>query len=219
MKNGLNIFCNSNIKNFLFSLLSNYELTIMKLDQIRDNIQVSQANIIIISNNDIDPRDYGNLSDNCLIISNLKKLNFNNKSNILNSPLSMNQLKKRIEHFVQNLKVQFHDLSVYNEKLTNLDNDNFCYLTKIELEILTYLSRKKETSKNFIKENILNIKSDRTKPRIDDKIIISWNSLAIIGLLDAYESFNNKSFLAQAVTIKIKSIIKIFFININKYFK
>ena len=73
MKNGINIFCNNNIKNFLPSLLSDYELTIMKLDQIKDNIQASQANIIIVSNNDIDLRDYGNLSDNCLIISNLKK--------------------------------------------------------------------------------------------------------------------------------------------------
>ena len=160
MKNGLNIFCSNNIKNFLPSLLSDYELTIMKLDQIKDNIQVSQANIIIISNNDIDLKDYDKLSDNCLIISNLKKLNFNNKSNILNSPLSINHLKNRIQYFVQNLKVQFYDLSLYNEKLINLDNDNFCYLTKIELEILTYLIRKKETSKNFIKENILNIKSN-----------------------------------------------------------
>ena len=160
MKNGLNIFCNENIKNFLSSFLSDYELTIMKLDQIKDNIQLSQANIIIINNNDIDLSACGKLSDNCLIISNLKNLDFNNKSNILNSPLSINHLKNRIEHFVQNIKVQFHDLSLYNDKLVNLNNDNFCYLTKIELEILTYLMRKKETSKNFIKENILNIKSN-----------------------------------------------------------
>ena len=160
MKNGLIIFCNNKIKKFLSSLLSDYELTIMKLDQIKNNIQVSQANIIIISNNDVDLKDYDKLSDNCLIISNLKKLNFNNKSNILNTPLSINHLKNRIQYFVQNLKVQFYDLSVYDEKLINLDNDNFCYLTKIELEILTYLIRKKETSKNFIKENILNIKSN-----------------------------------------------------------
>ena len=160
MKNGLNIFCNNNIKNFLSSFLSDYELTIMKLDQIKDNLQVSEANIIIISNNEIDLINYGKLSENCLVISNLKNLNFNNKSNILNSPLSINHLKNRIEHFVQNLKVQFHDFYLYNEKLINPNNDNFCYLTKIELEILTYLIRKKETSKNFIKENILNIKSN-----------------------------------------------------------
>ena len=160
MKNGLNIFCNNNIKNFLFSLLSDYELTIMKLDVIKDKLQTSQANIIIINDNDTNLIDFGKLSDNCLVISNLKNLNNNNKSNILNGPLHINHLKNRIEHFVQSLKVQFHDLSLYNEKLTNLDNDNFCYLTKIESEILTYLIRKKETSKNFIKENILNIKSN-----------------------------------------------------------
>ena len=82
MKNRLNIFCNNNIKNFLPYFLSDYELTIMKLDQIKDNIQASQANIIIIGKNDIDLRDHGKLNDNCLIISNLKNLNFNNKSNI-----------------------------------------------------------------------------------------------------------------------------------------
>ena len=65
MKNGINIFCNNNIKNFLSSLLSDYELTIMKLDQIKNNIQVSQANIIIISNNDINFKGYDKLSDNC----------------------------------------------------------------------------------------------------------------------------------------------------------
>ena len=162
MKNGLNIFCNNNMKNFLTSLLSDYELTIMELDLIKDNIQSSQANIIIIINNNIDLRDYGSLIDSCLVISNLNKLNlnFNNKSNTINSPLPINYLKNRIENFVQNLKVQFHDISICNEKLTNLDNDNFCYLTKIELEILTYLIRNKETSKNFIKENILKIKSN-----------------------------------------------------------
>ncbi len=159
MKDELNIFCNNNIKNFLPSLLSEYELTIRKLDSIKDNVQSSHANIIIISNNDIDFRDYGKLSENFLVISSLKNFNFN-KSNILNSPLSINHLKDRIEYFVHNLKVQFHDMSICNEKLINLNNDNFCYLTKIELEILTYLIRKKETNKNFIKENILNIKSN-----------------------------------------------------------
>ena len=65
-----------------------------------------------------------------------------------------------IENFLQNLKIQFHDIFIKNEKMTNFKNNSFCYLTKVELEILSYLIREKETSKNFIKENILNIKSD-----------------------------------------------------------
>ena len=61
---------------------------------------------------------------------------------------------------MQNIKVHFHDISVDNEKLTNLKNNCFCYLTKAELEIITCLIREKETSKNFIKENILEIRSN-----------------------------------------------------------
>ena len=163
MKNELNIFCNNDIKSFLQSLLSEYESTIMKLDLIKENIHSTQANIIIINNNkDIDLIKYSELSDNCLIILSHKDLNLNlkNKSNILICPLSINHIKSKIKNFVQNLKVQFHDIFIYNEKLTNLDNDNFCYLTKIELEILSHLIKKKETSKSFIKENILNIKSN-----------------------------------------------------------
>jgi len=163
MKNELNIFCNDNIKNFLKPLLSEYELTFMKLDVTKDNKQASQANIIIINNNnDSNLIDYSKLNDNYLIISNLKNLNLSlkNKSYILNSPLSINRLKNRIENFVLNLKIKYQDIHIYNEKLINLDNNKFCYLTKIESEILIYLIKKRETSKDFIKENILNIKSN-----------------------------------------------------------
>ena len=41
-----------------------------------------------------------------------------------------------------------------------MNNQIFCFLTKVELEILSYLVREKEASKNFIKENILNIKTN-----------------------------------------------------------
>ena len=52
--------------------------------------------------------------------------------------------------------------------------------------------------KSIWESNILKIKEKRTKPRIDDKIIISWNSLAITGLIDAYEAFKDKDYLDQA---------------------
>ena len=45
--------------------------------------------------------------------------------------------------------------------------------------------------------NILKIKKDRTKLRIDDKIIISWNALAIIGLVDAYEALKDNPILIK----------------------
>ena len=74
--------------------------------------------------------------------------------------MSISHIRNSIENFLQNQKIQFHDISVDNEKLTNLNNNSFCYLTKVELEILSCLIKEKVTSKNFIKENILNIKSN-----------------------------------------------------------
>ena len=100
-------------------------------------------------------------------------------------------------------------LDYYNINLDKpWENDKYLLLpNEYELEE-EWLKSKNNISKEEIKElkstwikNILDIKSNRTKPRIDDKIIISWNSLAIIGLLDAYESFNNKNFLSQAVNM------------------
>ena len=46
--------------------------------------------------------------------------------------------------------------------------------------------------------NIIKLKEKRTKPRIDDKIIISWNSLAIVALIYAYESLKNNDYLVLA---------------------
>ena len=87
-------------------------------------------------------------------------VNYNYKTKFLNTPISINYIKNTIENFLQNLKIQFHDILINNEKLINQNNKNFCYLTKVELEILIYLIRERETSKKFIKENILNIKSN-----------------------------------------------------------
>jgi len=163
MKNKLNIFSNNKINSFVTKLLSEYELTFLKLEEIDYKKQKTKVNIVIInSDKDVDKINLENLNENYLIISNLvnKKLNLNNNLHLFIVPTSVNNIKNKIENFLQNIKVCFHDISIENEKLTNLKNNSFCYLTKAELEILTCLIREKEISKNFIKENILKIKSN-----------------------------------------------------------
>ena len=163
MKNKLNVYSNNRIKNFLSILLSEYELVFMKLDSIDFGLRTTQANIVIINNNDdAELINSKQLNENFLIIFNLKnkKLRFNHKIKVLNGPVSISHIKNTIENFSQNLKVQFHDICIYNEKLTNLNNRSFCYLTKSELEILCFLIREKEVDKSFIRENILKIKSN-----------------------------------------------------------
>ena len=163
MKNKLNIFTNNNINNFVSEFLSKYELTFLKLEDIDYEEQSANVNIVIIINDkDANKIKFKNLNNNYLIISNLpnKKLDLNNSFQTLNIPTSANNIKNKIENFIQNLKFYFHDISIDNEKLTNLKNNYFCYLTKVELEILTFLIRERETSKTIIKENILKIKSN-----------------------------------------------------------
>ena len=163
MKNKLNIFSNNSLNNFLTKFLLKYELIFLKLEEIDYKEQSTEANIIIINNDkDYDKINFDKLNNNYLIFSNLinRKININNSLQLLYTPSSLNNIKNKIENFVENLKIYFYYIFINNEKLTNLKNNSFCYLTKVELEILTCLVREKETSKKFIKENILKIKSN-----------------------------------------------------------
>ncbi len=163
MRNKLNILSNNKVNNFLSSLLSEYDITFMKFDRINYKLENGGINIVFINNEkDLNLINFNYLKDNCLIISSLKsnRLNLNTNLKLINTPVSINHIINEIENFIQNLKIQFHDISIDNEKITNLSNNSFCYLTKLELEILKYLIREKETTKEFIKENILNIKSN-----------------------------------------------------------
>tara|TARA_B100001057_G_C22620455_1_gene860306 strand:- start:161 stop:763 length:603 start_codon:yes stop_codon:yes gene_type:complete len=163
MKKKLNIFSNNKINIFLSAALYQYELNFKKL-QIEDlEEKNNQPNIIIIDNyNDFNLIQSRELKDNYLIISKLKnnKLNFNKHLKLLSTPVPINYIQNTIKNFVQNIKVYFHDISVDNEQLVNLENNSFCYMTKVEIEILKCIINEKETNKNFIKQNILNIKTN-----------------------------------------------------------
>ena len=163
MKNKLNIFSNNRIVKFLTTILYQYEIKYMKIEDINSNMQDSQLNIIILNNEkDAGLINLKILNNNCLILSNEKvhKLDLNKNTKNIRCPTSIDHIKNIIENFAHNLKINFHDISIDNEKLTNINNNSFCYLTKVEYEILFFLIREKEINKNIIKENILNIKSN-----------------------------------------------------------
>ena len=153
MKKRLYIYSNKKIKNFLVTLFSKYELIFIDYDSIQYNLQSTQANIIIINNKkDADLINFKKLNDNFLIILNLKQndLKFNNKVKLLNGPLSIEKIKNSIENLIHHLRLQFHDICIDSEKLINLNNRDFCYLTKVEVEILHCLIVERQATKNFI---------------------------------------------------------------------
>ncbi|MFY0630479.1 MAG: thioredoxin domain-containing protein [Flavobacteriaceae bacterium] len=54
------------------------------------------------------------------------------------------------------------------------------------------------SKKEHWKKQLSTIKKSRTKPRLDDKILTSWNSLMIRAYLDAYTVFQKKEYLEIA---------------------
>ncbi|MFZ2904726.1 MAG: thioredoxin domain-containing protein [Cyclobacteriaceae bacterium] len=48
------------------------------------------------------------------------------------------------------------------------------------------------------KQTLLNARSNRIKPGLDDKILTGWNAMTIIGLVDAFHAFNDHRFLQAA---------------------
>ena len=83
-----------------------------------------------------------------------------------------------------------------------LNNNKFLLLPTRDLK--SWLTINSLDKDEFLKmkeswfEEIMKIKSKRTKPRIDDKSIVSWNALAIVGLIDAYDAFKDDLFLSKA---------------------
>ena len=173
MKKKLNIYSNNGISNFFKSLFFEYEIISNKLEEIEYSIKNLHSNIVIISSDkDVGFVNFNQLDESYLMITsiNLNKFNIPKNMKLIKTPITINQLRNSVEVFLENLKVCFHDISIDKEKLINLNNNSFCYLTKKELDILTYLINEKETKKSFIKENILEIKSNIKTNSLDSHL-------------------------------------------------
>ncbi len=161
MKNAINIYSNRKVHFFLNEFLYNYKPLLFDLEQINNSYKNNIPNIVILNNKDeLKVVNIKKLNENYLILSSLNNLILNKYNNLLITPKSINNIRSRIENFVENVKIDYHDICIANDKLTNLKNNSFCYLTKIEVEILCFLIREKITTKDYIKKNILNIKNN-----------------------------------------------------------
>ncbi len=163
MKEKINIFSNNKINNFFSQLCFEYELIFKKFNEINYSSKNINMSIIFLSNDkDFNLINFNDLNEHYLVITRTKdiKSNPNNKFKSIRAPIKNDALKNEIKNLLQNIKIQFHDICITNEKLTNVKSNFSCYLTSIENEILKHLIKEGETHKNIIKENILNIKSN-----------------------------------------------------------
>lgn len=83
------------------------------------------------------------------------------------------------------------------------EHDNYILLRKLsEEEIASKHSLALQDVINIVEESkktLLQIRSKRVRPGLDDKILTSWNALMIKGYIDAYEAFAEPNFLDIAI--------------------
>ena len=171
MKNKINIFSDKKIKFFLSQLFSDHELFFFDLSEVQKNLENTKTNIVFINDNESKISiDFKKLSNNFLILSNMKNQNLKTNNQLIKTPTSINHIKTLVENFLENIQISFHDITIINEKMTNINNNSFCYLTKLESEILSFLIIEKKSTKKYIQENILSIKSTIQTSSLDSHL-------------------------------------------------
>lgn len=107
----------------------------------------------------------------------------------------------------EKLKSDFHLFSeYYNLKEENILHSKQYHLHRSVSDSL-FASNHNLSLEDFKKQKgkweelILELQQNRTRPKLDNKIIVSLNSLLIKGLADAYQSFKDKTFLNEAIEI------------------
>ena len=171
MKNKINIFSDKKIKFFLSQLFSDHELFFFDLSEVQKNLENTKTNIVFINDNESKISiDFKKLSNNFLILSNVKNQNLKTNNQLIKTPTSINHIKTLVENFLENIQISFHDITIINEKMTNINNNSFCYLTKLESEILSFLIIEKKSTKKYIQENILSIKSTIQTSSLDSHL-------------------------------------------------
>ncbi len=83
------------------------------------------------------------------------------------------------------------------------EHENYILLRKASDEYITDKFKiSKELLRNKVidfKKRLLSVRNTRIKPGLDDKTLTSWNSLMVSAYLDAYDAFQESSYLESAI--------------------
>ena len=162
MNKELNVYADIKIDKFVLQLLSNYDLNFLKLSDLENENNLIKNGIVFIDQEKtIISNHIKKFINNLIILSKNESQQFENFENVilLKTPVSINMIRNKINSNLFNVKIEYKNISIIDNFLINKNNNNSCFLTSIETEILIFLVKNKECNKNEIKKNILNIKS------------------------------------------------------------
>ena len=173
MKNKLNIYSDKKIFNFIKNLLPNYEISLSE-NFILDDLRKGDGDTVIFydsTKHKINKNNDQSFKNVILIHKHKLKENIKKTSNLqINAPITLQKFKSKIKELYRNKFTIFKSIKIEDKKITNLDNNKSCFLTEIEDDILSYLVVAKKGSKKFVKNNILNIKSNVESNSIDSHL-------------------------------------------------
>ena len=161
MKQKINIYTNIKSYDFFNQIITNYILSYKSIEELlSDPIKNDKGGIILSNNINKFDGDLNLLSKDYIVITCDNDVNKTKKNiKILKPPFFPYQLKNDIENLFNNNLLEIKDIIVRNQNIYNINNKKIQPLTEIENKILIYLITNKLCSKEYIKENILNIKS------------------------------------------------------------
>ena len=161
MKQKINIYTNIKSHIFFNQIITKYILIYKSIEDLLSDPTNNDKGGIILSNNinkfegDLNP-----LLKNYILITCDNDVNKTKKNiKILNPPFFPYQLKNDVENFFDKNFLEIEDIIIQNQNIYNIKNKKTQSLTEIESKILIYLISNKPCTKEYIKENILNIKS------------------------------------------------------------
>ena len=193
MKQKINIYTNIKSYEFFNQIVNRYILNYKTIDDlIFDPIKNDQGGIIMNNNINKFEIDLNLLSKNYIVITSNKEVNKTKKNiQILTPPFFPYQLENNIENFFNNNFYEIKDIVIRNQNIFNSKNKKIQPLTEIESKILIYLITNKLCTKEYIKENILNIKSSIETNSVDTHLTRIRKKFDIINTELIIKSKNN----------------------------
>ena len=155
----------------------------------KGNLTNKNILLIIKENTSLELNEF--LLKNNTVIFFLKKNNFNKKkyfnTKVFYALTNIDKFKHEVITFFGSKPFLYKDIKISGEKIINSKNKKEAYLTRPEKEILILLFERKKIEKNFLLENVLNLRKDtKTKTleshltRIRKKLLSINSQLEIV---------------------------------------
>ena len=146
------------VSNVYHQLFSNYDLNLCKIKDINKITDDNDGGLILIPKlKENILQKLKTLNQSFIILTHsLEKISDRKNIMILKAPVSVESIQNSIKKFLIGKITSFEDLNIFDNKLINVTNKKFFFLTDIEKEILIYLISDNNCTKEYIKKNILN---------------------------------------------------------------